>query len=106
MKQLPPWLESLIANPPDAGNGFHSWLFSVARNLHPHLTERELYELLREKANSCGRYVPDKEILDAIRNSKGAAWVPKGTQASLGQINPASTLLYTKASQATQGGLK
>jgi hypothetical protein len=72
--RLPKFVRDLLANPPDAGNGVHDYLFRVALKLHPYRTDEEIYAWLREFGNGCGRYVPDREIEDAIENSREFAW--------------------------------
>ena len=49
MKTLPPFLTDMLAAPPSAGAGVHAWLFSVARNLHPHMPALEIMALLKER---------------------------------------------------------
>lgn len=67
--RLPDWIRGLIASPPRAGTGFHHWLFRVASALHRHWPDDEIRGLLRNAAGTCGRFVSDREIDDAIRNS-------------------------------------
>lgn len=76
---LPPFLESLLASPPRAGEGVHTWLFKMARQLHAHLPAPEIVALLRERVQGCGRRVPESEIQEAVRNALGCAWTPRGT---------------------------
>jgi len=76
MSELPPFLHELLANPPTAGAGVHSWLFCVARHLHAHLGTMQMEALLREKLQNCGRHVPTREIREAINHSASCAWTP------------------------------
>jgi hypothetical protein len=76
MSEFPAFLNELLAIPPKAGNGVHSWLFRVARQLHAHLGTVEMERLLVEKVEGCGRHVPLSEIRDAIKNSARCAWTP------------------------------
>lgn len=73
-RALPPFLKELIDNPPAAGDGVHDWLFTCARNLHAHLPESEIFNLLSARVSACGRHVSGREIRDAIRNSKSCAF--------------------------------
>src|SRR5262245_15184300 len=68
---LPPFLQNLLASPPPAGQGVHNWLYRIARQLHPHMPEAEIVNLLQTRVANCGRRVPRSEILDAVRNSRG-----------------------------------
>lgn len=78
-RQLPPWLEQLIDSCPTAGAGVHSWIFKVARQLHAHMPAAQIAALLRDKVSTCGRRVPDRELLQAVQNAIGCAWVPSGS---------------------------
>jgi hypothetical protein len=72
---LPRWAADIIANPPKSGEGFHRWLFRAAHALWK--CGREEYEikaLLENAANTCGRCVTEREIEDALRNSRTAAF--------------------------------
>jgi hypothetical protein len=74
---LPQFLCDLLASPPKAGDGVHSWIFKVARHLHAHRSETEIFWLIRTSLEDCGRPVPDKgEIWPAIHNSRAVAWRP------------------------------
>jgi hypothetical protein len=86
---LPAFLDDLLASPPTAGNGVHQWLFAVSRQLHAHLGTIEIEKLLQEKLKGCGRYVPIREIRDAIRHSASCAWTPgeKAEQRDFGPNN-------------------
>lgn len=71
---LPPWLKDKLASPPLAGAGVHGWLFSVARQLHPHMPSDGIERTLRAAVEKCGRSVSDREIRDAVRNSHAVQW--------------------------------
>lgn len=71
---MPPWLLEKMRNPPKAGAGIHGWLFSVARQLHAHLTPQQCIEALRISVMRCDRAVSVREITDAVTNSQGVAW--------------------------------
>jgi hypothetical protein len=75
---LPPFLQALLASPPHAGEGVHGWLFRVARQLHAHLPAGEIVALLEDRVRCCGRHVSRREIEDAVKNSIGCAWQPRG----------------------------
>ena len=70
----PSFIHDLLAHPPQAGEGVHGYLFRVALKLHPYWTDDEIYAWLREFGNTCGRFVPDREITDAIDDSRPFAW--------------------------------
>lgn len=71
---IPRFVLDLLAATPRAGEGVHNWLFRMARVLHPYRTEDEIAAILRAAVADCGRFVPEQEIQDAIRNSKACAW--------------------------------
>jgi hypothetical protein len=81
-RQLPQFLQDLMATPPHAGEGVHHWLFRVARQLHAHLPAGEIIALLETRLANCGRRVSRKEIEDAVKNSIGCAWQWSGQPAS------------------------
>ncbi len=74
--ELPLFVQNMIANPPRSGEGFHNWLFRMAKALHPHRSEIDIYTILASVAITCGRHVSQREILNAIRDSKAYAWQP------------------------------
>jgi hypothetical protein len=75
---FPKFLDELLANPPTAGTGVHNWLFKVSRQLHAHMGMVEMENFLQKKVKGCGRYVPIREIRDAIQHSASCAWTPGG----------------------------
>ena len=75
-RQLPQFLQDVIASPPRAGEGVHLWLFAIARQLHAHLPAGEIVALLERRVADCGRHVPRNEIVEAVRNSIHCAWQP------------------------------
>jgi hypothetical protein len=77
LSSLPDWLTAKVETCPSAGSGVHFWLFSVARHLLVHMSEREIVALLKTKVAGCGRPVPDREIVSQIRNACAFAWHPK-----------------------------
>ena len=81
LKKLPPFLRELLDAPPRAGEGVHTWLFHVARQLHAHLPAGEIVALLESKVAHCGRAVSSAEIISAVQNSLPCAWQSKGNTA-------------------------
>lgn len=78
---LPPFILEMLAAPPRAGEGIHNFLFRAARQLHAHFRPQEIFSLLKERVQNCGRHVSDSEIWDAIKNSLPCAWQPNGNAA-------------------------
>jgi hypothetical protein len=76
LKTLPRFVESMLAAPPRAGEGVHTWLFRVARQLHVHLPAVEIVALLEGLVRDCGRQVTRREITDAVQNALPCAWQP------------------------------
>jgi hypothetical protein len=72
-----------MAAPPRHGEGVHNYLFRLARVLHPLRNEQEIIELLQVLTAECGRLVPQREILDAVRNAGRMAWTPSVTKTSI-----------------------
>ena len=66
-RELPKFIVDLLATPPPAGEGVHSWLYRVARQLHAHLPAVEIVALLESRVQGCGRHVSRKEITDAVQ---------------------------------------
>lgn len=79
--ELPPFLKDMLSTTPQSGGGFHTWMFSVSRHLHAHRNEGEIFALLSVAAAGCGRHVPDREIIAAIKD----AWPCRY------QLNPSTT---------------
>ena len=80
-KPLPSFIRDLLASPPQRAEngGLHSWLFRIARLLHPYRGEVEIIDILR--AVTSDQYVKPNEIEDAVRNSKGREWRPGAASA-------------------------
>lgn len=74
---LPKWLKTALNSCPPAGEGVHFWIFRIARNLIVHMSEADIFTLLKNKVATCGRRVPEKEILSQIRNARVYAWRPE-----------------------------
>jgi hypothetical protein len=64
--RLPFWVRELMHSPPQAGGGFHQWLFRTAIALRQYWPESEISAFLTNAAMACGRLVPTREIADAI----------------------------------------
>ena len=76
---LPGFLRDLLASCPNASAGVHRWLYSVARQMHAHYSDKaEMARVLEAACRGCGRHVSRKEIEDAITNSERVAWYPGG----------------------------
>jgi hypothetical protein len=86
-RSLPEFLRDMIAAPPRAGEGIHTWLFRVARQLHAHLPAGEIIALLETRVANCGRYVPRNEIVSAVQNSLPVAWKPSGNSAPVQSVS-------------------
>lgn len=85
---LPPAVQHRLTNPPRAGDGVHSWLFTTALVLHRHRSPEAIEALLATAVKNCGRQVSAREISDAVKHSAalarggGGVSVGKGTIAS------------------------
>ncbi len=78
---LPQWARDIISAIPQAGEGFHNWLFRAARALWKcGRSEYDIRAILESAASACGRFVPQREIDEAIRNSQVSAFQPCLTQ--------------------------
>jgi hypothetical protein len=78
---LPQWCSDIIGNPPRSGEGFHNWLFRAARVLWKcDRTESYIRAVLENAAASCGRHVSNREIEDALTNSRASAFEPARLQ--------------------------
>ena len=75
--ELPQWVADILSAIPKAGEGFHNWLFRAARALWKcGCSEYDIRAILENAASTCGRFVPEREIDDAIRNSEVSAFQP------------------------------
>jgi len=79
---LPRFIRDMFSMVPMAGEGLHNWLFKTARVLHRYRSEHEIFELLTAATFNRGRYISEREIINAIRNSKKDAWNPGQNSAS------------------------
>jgi hypothetical protein len=81
ISRLPQWCIDIIANPPRSGEGFHNWLFRAARALWKcDRYKTDIVAILESAAATCGRYVPQREIENAVRNSQASAFQPANLQ--------------------------
>jgi len=69
IRRLPQWLSAKVAKPPKTGGGVHRWLFTMALQLHGHLTAAEIASVLADAVRGCGREVDGREIRDAVNAS-------------------------------------
>ena len=81
---IPAWLRDTIANPPQAGAGVHAWLFTTARQLHAHMPPTAIEAVLMAATATSGRRVTEREIKDAVANSREVAW--QRTPHTAGQV--------------------
>jgi hypothetical protein len=86
-KALPDFLSKMVNNPPQAGSGVHTWLFSVSRNLHAHMSSDAIVSLLEDRSANCGRRVTRREIENAVNSSLECAWRPIGSNL-MGRVPP------------------
>ena len=77
MTTLPQWAGDILATPPRAGEGFHTWLFRAALALWKcNRTEHDIRAILENAASTCERRVTAREIEDAINDSRTGAFQP------------------------------
>jgi hypothetical protein len=69
-RKLPQRVLKQVKNPPRSGSGVHPWLFRMALQLHHHLHPDQIEQLLATAVKDCGRDVPEREIRDAVANSR------------------------------------
>ena len=86
--ELPPFLKDLLSTAPQHGGGFHQWMFSVSRHLHAHRNEAEIFALLSAAAAGCGRRVPEREILEAIKDAWPHRWQAGNKPATASKAAP------------------
>ena len=67
--RLPIAVQNTLKQCPQSGGGVHSWIFSAACKLKPHVSEQTAFELISAYAAGCGRPVYSREIWDAIHNA-------------------------------------
>lgn len=81
-----------------SGSGVHPWLFSMARQLHAHMTPEQAIARLALATANCGRSVPLREIRNAVDNSEAVAW--KRGEKSL-PARPRAPIVRSAAQSAT-----
>ena len=79
MKTLPPFVDEMLAAPPQAGaGGVHNWLFRVARQLHAHLPAGEIVACWKPARLAAGgrfprlKSLPPFKMLCRARGNRGA----------------------------------
>ena len=65
-RRLPHRLQAKLRNCPKAGGGVHGWIFNSALQLTKYTDQNTAFELIRSYSEGCERFVPDREIWDAI----------------------------------------
>jgi hypothetical protein len=98
----------MIASPPkhgDADGGVHKWLFRIARQLHCHRDDEEIFKLLKAETLDCGRPVPDREIWAAIKGSATCAWQPRNDGSIDSEPSQAATPRWPAADYKLQARL-
>ena len=60
----------LLDNAPSSGDGAHTFLARVATRTAMHWTVEQTYRWLRDYGDRCGRYMPDREINEAIADGR------------------------------------
>jgi hypothetical protein len=77
ISRMPQWCIDIVTNPPRSGEGFHNWIFRAARALWKcGRDETDIGEILENAADTCGRFVPKREIEQALQNSRTRVFQP------------------------------
>lgn len=66
---LPRFFQDILASRPLHGEGVHQWLFSTSCRLNRFFSPEALTAMLAGAVADCGRYVPIREIQEAVANS-------------------------------------
>ena len=66
-RPLQSWLLDELQSPPQSGR--HPWFFWKAVKLLRYREQETVYQLLRTAAQHVGRYVPDREIREAVKDA-------------------------------------
>jgi len=85
---LPDFLQAMLLACPSAGSGVHTWLYSVARQLHAHYPAGQIVSMLEERTRTCGRHVPQREIVAAVQDALETAWQPTGKNCNIITVAP------------------
>lgn len=101
---IPDWLREKLASPPAAGSGIHAWLFSVARQLHAHMPPSAVGAALQAATAAAARRVTEREIRDAVNNSREVAWTRRESGISGGARRSNHTLPRRVACAAADSG--
>ena len=104
LRKLPRKLRRELAESPVSGGGVHQWIFTAALKLHRcnNLSDDGRAALIRWAVRDCGRVVPQREIDDAIRNSKRSA---RGSPPLRESARPAKNMCKTAKRSSIWPGL-
>jgi len=78
--RLPHRLQAKLRNCPKAGGGVHGWIFNSALQLTKYTDQNTAFELIRSSSDGCERFVPDREIRDAISTASSTVPLSKRKQ--------------------------
>ena len=73
-RELPGFIRDLLGSAPKVGEGLNSWLFRVARLLHPYRHDSDIIAVI--EAATHGTHIRAGEIERTVENSETAAWRP------------------------------
>ena len=79
-RRLPHRLQAKLRNCPKAGSGVHRWIFNSALQLTKYTDPNPAFELIRSSSDGCERFVPDREIRDAISTASSTVPLSKRKQ--------------------------
>jgi len=75
---LPQFARDLLSSCPPSGSGVHRWLFRVARVLWAYYPDAsEIAQALEAASSGCGRRIPMREIVAAVKDSQSCAYHPR-----------------------------
>ena len=85
-----------MSSRPASGGGVHSWLYEVAQGIHHWRTDTDIHQFLHARTRDCKRLPPEREIREAIADSKKCAWdfgntpqpPSQSRQGQLKELNP------------------
>ena len=83
-KELPQFIQDLLASPPRAGEGVNLYLYRLARVLHPYRRADEIFETLHAVTANCGRLSPRRKFsvpwrIQDQRHGSQAKAIPRGS---------------------------
>jgi hypothetical protein len=76
MNDLPQFLRDELSCPPKHKEGVHQWIYSKSRQLWAHRGFDDQVKLFQSILADCGRPVPLREIVEAVRNAEKTQWRP------------------------------